>query len=243
MANNKKTLDTNSNTYTILYAVVIVIVVAFLLAFVSSALRSKQEVNVALDKKKQILAALNIRDINDSEVDERYKQIVLADNIIDEHNQMVKQGTQGGQQAGFTLNSSDYKAGRLALYICQVDGQRKYVIPVYGMGLWGPISGYISINDDRNTIYGAYFNHESETAGLGAEIKDSREWQQQFAGKQLTKAGVQGIALAVVKKSEVKDATVQCDAVTGATLTSDGVSLMLQECLGKYIEFLNETKQ
>ena len=243
MANNKKTLDTNSNTYTILYAVVIVIVVAFLLAFVSSALRSKQEVNVALDKKKQILAALNIRDINDSEVDERYKQIVLADDIIDEHNQMVKQGTQGGQQAGFTLNSSDYKAGRLALYICQVDGQRKYVIPVYGMGLWGPISGYISINDDRNTIYGAYFNHESETAGLGAEIKDSREWQQQFAGKQLTKAGVQGIALAVVKKSEVKDATVQCDAVTGATLTSDGVSLMLQECLGKYIEFLNETKQ
>ena len=126
--------------------------------------------------------------------------------------------------------------------MCDVDGQRKYVIPVYGMGLWGPISGYISINDDKNTIYGAYFNHESETAGLGAEIKDSRDWQRQFAGKQLTKEGVPGIALAVVKTSGVKDATVQCDAVTGATLTSDGVSLMLQECLGKYIEFFNETK-
>ena len=63
MANEKRKIDTNSNTYTILYAVVIVVVVAFLLAFVSSALRSRQEVNVALDKKKQILAALNVRDI------------------------------------------------------------------------------------------------------------------------------------------------------------------------------------
>lgn len=242
MANEKRKIDTNSNTYTILYAVVIVVVVAFLLAFVSSALRSRQEVNVALDKKKQILAALNVRDISDDEVDARYKQMVVSDDIIDEHNQVQLQGTRGGEQAAFKLNSADYKAGRLALYVCDVDGQRKYVIPVYGMGLWGPISGYISINDDKNTIYGAYFNHESETAGLGAEIKDSRDWQRQFAGKQLTKEGVPGIALAVVKKSEVKDATVQCDAVTGATLTSDGVSLMLQECLGKYIEFFNETK-
>ena len=242
MANEKRKIDTNSNTYTILYAVVIVVVVAFLLAFVSSALRSRQEVNVALDKKKQILAALNVRDISDDEVDARYKQMVVSDDIIDEHNQVQQQGTRGGEPAAFKLNSADYKAGRLALYVCDVDGQRKYVIPVYGMGLWGPISGYISINDDKNTIYGAYFNHESETAGLGAEIKDSRDWQRQFAGKQLTKEGVPGIALAVVKKSEVKDATVQCDAVTGATLTSDGVSLMLQECLGKYIEFFNETK-
>lgn len=242
MANEKRKIDTNSNTYTILYAVVIVVVVAFLLAFVSSALRSRQEVNVALDKKKQILAALNVRDISDDEVDARYKQMVVSDDIIDEHSQVQQQGTRGGEQAAFKLNSADYKAGRLALYVCDVDGQRKYVIPVYGMGLWGPISGYISINDDKNTIYGAYFNHESETAGLGAEIKDSRDWQRQFAGKQLTKEGVPGIALAVVKKSEVKDATVQCDAVTGATLTSDGVSLMLQECLGKYIEFFNETK-
>ena len=242
MANEKRKIDTNSNTYTILYAVVIVVVVAFLLAFVSSALRSRQEVNVALDKKKQILAALNVRDISDDEVDARYKQMVVSDDIIDEHNQVQQQGTRGGEQAAFKLNSADYKAGRLALYVCDVDGQRKYVIPVYGMGLWGPISGYISINDDKNTIYGAYFNHESETAGLGAEIKDSRDWQRQFAGKQLTKEGVPGIALAVVKKSEVKDTTVQCDAVTGATLTSDGVSLMLQECLGKYIEFFNEKK-
>ena len=242
MANEKRKIDTNSNTYTILYAVVIVVVVAFLLAFVSSALRSRQEVNVALDKKKQILAALNVRDISDDEVDARYKQMVVSDDIIDGHNQVQQPGPRGGEQAAFKLNSADYKAGRLALYVCDVDGQRKYVIPVYGMGLWGPISGYISINDDKNTIYGAYFNHESETAGLGAEIKDSRDWQRQFAGKQLTKEGVPGIALAAVKKSEVKATPVPCDAVTGATLTSDGVSLMLQECLGKYIEFFNETK-
>ena len=136
----------------------------------------------------------------------------------------------------FKFNSSDYKNDRLALYICDVDGQRKYVIPVYGMGLWGPINGYIALNEDKQTVYGAYFNHEGETAGLGAEIKDDASWQAKFVGKKLFAEGNPEIALAVKKK--VDNADTQVDAVTGATLTSDGVSAMLHECLGKYIKFL-----
>lgn len=108
------------------------------------------------------------------------------------------------------------------------------------MGLWGPISGYIAIDYDKNTVFGAYFTHESETAGLGAEIKDNIEWQKQFIGKKLTKAGVNGIALSVLKENDVKDKTTQCDGVTGATLTSNGVDMMLKDCLGKYISFLND---
>ena len=238
--NKKKTLNTNSNSYTIIYSVVIVVIVAFLLAFVSSYLKPAQDTNVALDKKCQILAALNIRDLNKDETASRYHDIVVSDDIIDADNNIVKKGTQGGEQAGFALGSADYKAGKLALYICNIDGETKYVIPVYGMGLWGPISGYIAINKDKNTVYGAYFTHDSETAGLGAEIKDSRKWQEQFKGKTLTKPGQEGIALAVVKKSNVKDPAVECDAVTGATLTCDGVSLMLKDCLGQYIKFLND---
>ena len=152
----------------------------------------------------------------------------------------MTKGTQGGEAAGFKLNSADYKAGRLALYVCNVNGETKYVIPVYGMGLWGPISGYIAIGSDKNTVYGAYFTHESETAGLGAEIKDNVAWQEQFKGKKITLPEHEGIALEVVKKSEVTNPSVQCDAVTGATLTTDGVSRMLQDCLGKYIKFLND---
>ncbi len=236
----KGKLNTNSNVYTVLYAVIIVIVVAFLLAFVSSYLKPIQDVNVALDKKKQILAALNIRDLSDAQVEQKYSEVILSDDIIDEQNNLVAQGSKGGENNGFKLGSADYKEGKLALYVCNVDGNTKYVVPVYGMGLWGPISGYIGIDDDKCTIYGAYFTHESETAGLGAEIKDNKQWQAQFQGKKLFKDGSDGIALEVVKKNEVKDESVQCDAVTGATLTSNGVSLMLQDCLSKYIKFLND---
>ena len=95
------------------------------------------------------------------------------------------------------------------------------------MGLWGGISGYISIHGDETpTVYGAYFNHESETAGLGAEIKDSQAWQEKFIGKKVFVEGTQDVALGVVK--DVKDPTTQVDCVTGATLTSNGVNDMIQ---------------
>ena len=240
MTGKKMKLNTNSNVYTLIYSAVLVVIVAFLLAFVSSYLKPAQDVNVALDKKRQILSALNIRGLADNDVAERYKQIVVSDDIIDAQNNVTAKGTQGGENTGFKLGSADYKAGRLALYVCNVGGETKYVIPVYGMGLWGPISGYIAINYDKNTVYGAYFTHESETAGLGAEIKDNVAWQEQFRGKKLTLPGHDGIALEVVKKNEVSNPEVQCDAVTGATLTTDGVSLMLQDCLNKYLEFLKD---
>ena len=215
-------LNTNSNTYTIVYSMVIVVVVAFLLAFVFQALKSKQDANVALDKKKQILYSLNIRGLDDAQSAETYKKTVLSDNVVN----------LDGTLQPFDAKDND----RLALYICEVEGQRKYVIPVYGMGLWGPINGYIALNDDKQTVYGAYFNHEGETAGLGAEIKDDASWQAKFVGKKLFAGDSQEIALAVKKNVDNEDT--QVDAVTGATLTSDGVSAMLHDCLGKYIKFL-----
>lgn len=203
-------MNTNSNTYTIIYSVVIVIVVAFLLAFVSTALKEKQEANVLLDKKKQILNSLNLRDLDDDVAEAKYKEVVKDDGELD------------GNQ----------------IFTCVVDGKTKYVIPMKGMGLWGPIYGYLAIDDDKNTVFGVYFNHDSETAGLGAEIKDSREWQEKFRGKKIFKGESADVALSVKKK--VDDAATQVDAVTGATLTSDGVSLMFKEGLKPYIKFLTD---
>lgn len=232
-------MKTNSNSYTIIYSAVIVVIVAFLLAFVFQGLKPQQDANVALDKKKQILNALNIRDLSNEVADKTYKEVVEADEIIDVQGHVLNAGKPGGEQAGFKLESKDYKAGRLALYVCKVNGQRKYVIPVYGMGLWGPISGYIALNEDKATVYGVYFNHESETAGLGAEIKDNAAWQAKFQGKKLFAGGNdKAIALGVEKK--VDDPATQVDAVTGATLTSNGVRDMLHEGLSKYLVFLNE---
>ena len=232
-------MKTNSNSYTIIYSVIIVVIVAFLLAFVFQALKPMQDANIALDKKKQILNSLNIRDLNDAQADAKYKEVVVADRVIDEKGKVLLPGTTGGEDAGFKLDSKDYKEGKLALYICRVNGETKYVVPVYGMGLWGPISGYIALNADKSTVYGVYFNHESETAGLGAEIKDNKAWQEKFQGKKLFKNGDdKAIALSVEKK--VEDPTTQVDAVTGATLTSNGVRDMLHEALGKYLVFINQ---
>lgn len=188
-----------------------VVIVAFLLAFVSRTLKPMQDVNVALDVKKQILFSLNIpHDIDNADAEAKYMEIVKEEKEVN---------------------------GNI-LYICEVDGNVKYVIHLKGMGLWGGISGYLSINDDKATVYGVYFNHESETAGLGAEIKDSKAWQDKFQGKKIFKEGTDDVALSVVKK--VEDATTQVDGVTGATLTSDGVSKMLHDCIGKYKSFMKE---
>ena len=190
-----------------------VIIVAFLLAFIFQALKPMQDVNVALDKKKQILASLNIRDLANNEAEAKYGEVVKKEVTIGDG---------------------------LMLYDCQVDGKQKYVVPVRGMGLWGPIWGYVALDEYKNTVYGAYFNHESETAGLGAEIKDSRAWQDQFRGKKVFAADGETVAIAVKKKADVKNPESECDAVTGATLTSDGVSLMLQESFAKYKSFLKK---
>jgi Na+-transporting NADH:ubiquinone oxidoreductase subunit C len=236
-APEKKGLNTNANSYIIMYSCIVVVIVAFLLAFVSSALKPTQDVNVALDKKKQVLAALNIRDLGNAESAEKYKEVIDADAIIDAEGNIVEQGGKGGENAGFKLSSADYKDGRLALYICNVEGKKKFVVPVFGMGLWGPIWGYIAVNEDGRTVFGAYFNHESETAGLGAEIKDSKAWQDKFTGKTIYDAAGTPV-LKVLKANEVKDEQTQVDGVTGATLTSNGVSDMLLDGFNKYKNYL-----
>ena len=213
----KKGFNTSSNSYTILYSVVIVVIVAFLLAFVSSSLKPQHDENVALDKKKQILAALNIRDIDGAEATNIYNKVVTADKIIDRNGEEVEKGEQGGTKAGFLCNSASMKEGKLALYVCNVEGETKYVIPVYGMGLWGGINGYIALNADKQTVYGVHFVQQ---------------------GKHVFAEGKDGVALSVVKKNEVTDPSTQCDAVTGATLTCNGVSDMLKNCLGEYTKFL-----
>lgn len=236
-------MKTNSNTYTIVYSAILVVIVAFLLAFVYQALKPAQDANVALDKQKQILYALNQeRGMSNEEAEQKYKDMIIADDIIDANGNVVTKGTQGGTKAGFTLNSQDAKNGKLALYRCKVDGKDKYVIPVYGTGLWGPINGYIAINEDKATVFGAYFNHEGETAGLGAEIKDNAQWQAQFRGKHLFDTDKTKIALSVMKKGTAHGDT-QVDGVTGATLTSNGVSQMLKADKGglqPYVKFLTK---
>ncbi len=194
-------LNTNSNAYIIIYSAILVVIVAFLLAFVYQALKPMQDANVALDVKKQILYSLNIRNLDGAEAEAKYADVVKAE---------------------------AEKDGR-KYYMCNIDGENVMVVQLKGMGLWGGISGYIALhNRQQPTVFGVYFNHESETAGLGAEIKDSQAWQEKFIGKRVYGDNYD-VVLSVVKK--VEDPATQVDCVTGATLTSNGVDAMLKDCL------------
>ena len=214
-------LNTNSNAYIIIYSTILVLIVAFLLAFVSSKLKDQQDKNVALDTRKQILYSLNLRDtiapMADDQIDALYEQVVTkTDSVADEK----------GKKKPY-------------LYYATVNGEQKYVLPLKGQGMWGGISCFLAIDSDKNTVFGAYFNHESETAGLGAEIKDNADWQKKFQGKTLFVQGDTASTIALSVEKNVNNETT-VDAVTGATVTSTAVSKMLQEQLTKYMDFLND---
>lgn len=223
----KKGLDTNSDIYAILYSVVVVVIVAFLLAGVSSALKPKQDANVELDKKKQILASLNERNLPDAAA--TYDALIVADPIVD------AQGNTVAENGGFKVANDAVSESYLPLYVAKLaDGSKKYIIPMTGNGLWGGIWGYLALNDDCNTIYGVYFSHASETPGLGAEIA-SDKFQSRFPGREVYRDG--NVALTIVKK--VTDETVEVNAISGATITCNGVNDMLQRKLAPYKAYLS----
>ncbi len=205
-------LNTNNNGYIIAYATGLVVIVAFLLAFVSSALQDTIDANVKLDVKKQVMASLNVREFaDDADAEAKYAE------MIGENVEVIDADT------------------KTVLYTATVDGETKYVLSVKGQGLWGPIWGYIALNADKQTVFGAYFNHEGETAGLGAEIKDDKSWQAKFQGKKVFDG--ENVVLGVKKNVTLPESEV--DAVTGATLTSDGVDQMLKESISRYNAVLN----
>ena len=222
-------MNTNSNSYTIIYASVMVIIVAFLLAFVSSSLKDTQNKNVEMDTKKQILAALNIRNV--SNVEAEYNTYIKADMLMQED------GTLKENDGPFaTSYEKEVKANnRLHVFVAEVDGQTKYVFPVYGVGLWGAIWGYVALNDDKDTVYGVYFSHASETPGLGAEIA-GEHFQQEFPGLKAMQDGQ--VVLDVVKNGKVESPEHQVDGISGGTITSVAVGTMLKGCLGNYTKFL-----
>ena len=212
-------MNKNSNTYIIIYASVMVVIVALLLVGVSLALKSRQDANVEIDRQSQVLASLNIRNLEKDAVQKTYTDAVKEEKEI------------------------DFKGEKYSLFVCEVEGATKYVIPVKGRGLWGGLWGYIAVNADGETVFGTYFSHEGETAGLGALIAEQK-FQDSFKGKQLFADTLcQDIALTVVKNGKVEKPDYQVDGITGSTLTSNGVANMLHDGLQPYVEFFNTLKK
>ena len=126
---------------------------------------------------------------------------------------------------------------KLPVFVCKKEGKTYYVFPLRGKGLWGPIWGYISLEDDFNTVYGANYDHKTETPGLGAEIKEN--WfEKQFQGKKIFDQG-KFVSIEVVKGGTDDSNPHGVDAISGGTITSKGLESMLFDCLSSYSNFFN----
>ncbi|MBN2214956.1 MAG: NADH:ubiquinone reductase (Na(+)-transporting) subunit C [Bacteroidales bacterium] len=130
----------------------------------------------------------------------------------------------------------------LPVYICQKENKKYYVFALRGKGLWGPIWGYISLNDDFNTVYGAYFDHKTETPGLGAEINTS-VFRQQFRNKTIYDKNNRFVSIEVLKGGASGSNPHGVDAISGGTITSKGVEKMLHDWLSRYNTFIANQKK
>ena len=237
-------MNKNSNIYQILYAAVMVLLVGTVLAFIYMALKPKQNENIANDTRKQILSALHIAAPGDAKVKETYEKYIIQDLLVDAQGNITDSAKNVAFDVPMKKNVKlPVDQRQLPVMKCRMDdGSIKYVLPVYGAGLWGPIWGYVAVNDDGNTIYGANFSHEGETPGLGARIAE-QPFQDEFKDKHLFLDG-EFKSVAVLKRGQkAANGAEQIDALTGATITSRGVSDMLADCLAPYEAFLKKLQE
>ncbi len=224
-------MNTNSNTYTFLYASALVIVFAAILTSAALLLQERQQKNVEIEKKQQILASLNIASTPQN-AEDLYKKHIVETYVINNKGEKV-------QGDAFTIDlKKELKKTKeqrsLPLFYGKLDnGQKNVIIPLYGKGLWGPIWGYVSLQSDYNTITGAVFDHKGETPGLGAEI--NKEWfEKPFQNKKIFDASGNFVSIEVVKGGTDASNQHGVDAISGGTITSKGLEAMLKNCLSGY---------
>ena len=232
-------MNRQSNVYTVIYAVVLVVVVGVVLSVVYQALRPTQLENIANDTKKQILASARLTPKDGENISELFDKHIISSYIVNDQ----------GEQIDPNVNPFDVNMAlevkkpaderMLPVFECTTDAGLKYIVPVYGAGLWGPIWGYVAFDQNGNTIYGAYFAHQGETPGLGAEI-EKPAFSSQFDGKDIFSNNGEFTSVAVVKLGKEPSGRAWVHAVSGGTITSQGVQKMLYDSLEPYAAFFKQ---
>ena len=231
-------MNKQSNTYTILYIIALVVVVGAALAYTAMALKPLQTSNANADKMKQILAAVHIAPEGD--VTAEFNKYITRQLVVDSQGREVPGENAFDVSVEKQSKEADVAKRLLPVYECTLaDGSVKYILPVYGAGLWGPIWGYVAMDADGNTVYGAYFAHQGETPGLGAEI-EKPAFSDQFNSSLHMWHDGRFVPVEVIKagqKPSDPDADT-VDGISGGTITSKGVGAMINNCLAPYSAFL-----
>jgi len=235
-----------SNKYIFIYATVLVVIVAAVLSFTAVVLKPYQTKNIETEKIQNLLAAVNIEASFD-EAEDMYKKYFKEELAINKNGEVVSRydiatDKLEGDIRPFAIDVKKHqamlKSGEdvaFPLYIYEKDGQRGYVVPLQGSGLWDDIWGNIALASDFNTVIGVNFDHAGETPGLGAEIA-TKEFQEPFIGKHIYDANGNFTSVPV-KKNAVDN---EVDAISGGTITSTAVSDMLYNDLNFYQNYRNK---
>jgi len=239
-------MNKQGNVYTFLYASIMVIVVAAVLSSAATALKPRQTKNIEIEKKldilKSVAKAQDVKQAKDKNtyVEKEYDTYITESVVVNYKGEAVSDVQAFNVKLKEELDKA-LEERNLPIYICTLDGNnKKYIIPVRGKGLWGPIWGYVALNDDYNTIYGTVFAHKSETPGLGADI-DKPFFQVQFKGKQLMKA-TEFVSITVVKGGADENDMHGVDAISGGTITSKALEAMLYDCISSYEAYFKSQK-
>ena len=219
-------MNKNSNLYIVIYSTVMVVVVATLLAVAALALKSRQDANILNEKKEAILSSLSLQGQNYDEVIEAF--------VVNEQGEKIE--GQDPLQLLFDLKTA-FAENTLPVFKAE-DG--RIVVPVSGVGLWGPMWGYVALEKDMNTISGIVLDHAGETPGLGAEVATPQH-QAMYKGKTIFE-GDEFVSV-TLRKGGAKDEKHEVDAISGGTKTSDGVTAMLKSSLGAYLPLLKASNE
>jgi Na+-transporting NADH:ubiquinone oxidoreductase subunit C len=227
-----------SNRYIFTYTVIMVVIVATLLATASNILKPIQQKNVRVEKIQNILSTIGVES-SYQDAQDLYDKYIREELVLNNKGEIIE----GYKAFDIDLKKElrkDIKERKLPLFIAQKDNHSmNYIIPLYGRGLWGPVWGYISIQDDLNTVLGAKFDHKSETPGLGAEIS-TRQFQEQFVGKKIYNESGAFVSIAVIKGGAEEGNPHVVDAISGGTITSNGVHEMLLNCIEPYLSYFDK---
>lgn len=244
-------MNKQSNAYIIVYSVVLVVVVAVVLSFAALSLKSRQQANVEIEKMSDILGSVGLYKAEDAEkqpnkdayIKDLYSKHIVESFLVNSDGQKID--SPNPASAAFkVLNNLKAELAKpaasreLPVFISK-DGSGKinYIFPVSGVGLWGPIWGYIALNADLNTIDGVVFDHKSETPGLGAEIT-TPAFEDQFIGKTIYNNG-KYVGIAVLKGAGSSKGNVHAvDAISGGTITSRSVQNMIIDNLSDYQKYI-----
>lgn len=230
-------LNKESNGYVITFSVVLVLVVSVLLVTVFSITKDRISQNQKLEKMQNILAATNIQVDRDA-AEAAYNETIVDAFALTETGEVQ---LKGDKEAIFNIDlakelSKPEGEKLFPVFVASKNDSTFYILGMRGKGLWDAIWGYVSLQSDMKTVYNASFDHKSETAGLGAEIKET--WfTDKFKNKKIVNENGEFVSVSVIKKGTAPASEYNVDGISGGTLTSDGLSAMLKMFFSAFYEY------